>query len=361
MLRGRRQRDGCRHRRPGGAGVVGAAVLGPRRRRAAAALGRAARRLAAWDGREAAPAAASPGLFLRDGQPMAFHEAAVGGRAVGVPGAIADAGGGAPAQGQAALGAALRAGHRRGGGRLPRLRPASPRRSPPMPTGCGATRRPAPISCCPDGTPLAEGALLRNPALAATLRAIAEQGADALHRGPIAADIAAAVRGACQSRACMTTGRSGRLCAAAARRRSARPYRGWTLCGMPPPSSGGVAVLQILGAAGASGHGRARPRGRPTLRMRRICWPRPDGSPSPTATATSPKPTIVPVPVRGLLDPAYLAVRAQLIDRDRAIAAAARRQPALAAAARRSPPSRRSRSTAPATCRSSTRRAMPWR
>ena len=48
----------------------------------------ATRRLAAWDGRETAPAAASPNLFLRDAQPMGFHEAAVGGRAVGVPGAL---------------------------------------------------------------------------------------------------------------------------------------------------------------------------------------------------------------------------------------------------------------------------------
>src|SRR3954470_3218290 len=48
----------------------------------------AARRLAAWDGREAAPAAAPPGLVLRDGQPMPFYDAVIGGRAVGVPGAI---------------------------------------------------------------------------------------------------------------------------------------------------------------------------------------------------------------------------------------------------------------------------------
>ncbi|HYI82386.1 MAG TPA: gamma-glutamyltransferase, partial [Acetobacteraceae bacterium] len=48
----------------------------------------AARRLSAWDGREVAPASATPELFLRDGKPMRFHDAAVGGRAVGVPGAL---------------------------------------------------------------------------------------------------------------------------------------------------------------------------------------------------------------------------------------------------------------------------------
>jgi gamma-glutamyltranspeptidase/glutathione hydrolase len=48
----------------------------------------AAHRVSAWDGRETAPATATPELFLREGRPMAFHEAAVGGRAVGVPGVL---------------------------------------------------------------------------------------------------------------------------------------------------------------------------------------------------------------------------------------------------------------------------------
>ena len=42
----------------------------------------------AYDGREVAPMAADENLFMRDGKPMAFHEAVVGGRSVGVPGAI---------------------------------------------------------------------------------------------------------------------------------------------------------------------------------------------------------------------------------------------------------------------------------
>jgi gamma-glutamyltranspeptidase/glutathione hydrolase len=46
--------------------------------------------LEAWDGRETAPAAATERLFLKpDGQPMAFADAVQGGRAVGVPGAVA--------------------------------------------------------------------------------------------------------------------------------------------------------------------------------------------------------------------------------------------------------------------------------
>ena len=96
--------------------------------------------------------------------------------------------------GQAALGAALRPGHRRGGGRLPRLRPASPRRSPPMPTGCGATRRPAPI-------PAAGRQAARRGRAAAQPGPGRDACAPSPNRaptrcivGPIAADIATAVR-----------------------------------------------------------------------------------------------------------------------------------------------------------------------
>ncbi|MFD1109364.1 gamma-glutamyltransferase [Pseudoroseomonas ludipueritiae] len=47
------------------------------------------RRVSAWDGRETAPAAATPGLFLKpDGTPMAFYEAVLSGRSVGVPGVM---------------------------------------------------------------------------------------------------------------------------------------------------------------------------------------------------------------------------------------------------------------------------------
>src|SRR5690606_614900 len=90
------------------------------------------------------------------------------------------------------------------------------------------------------------GTVLRNPRLAATLRLIAKDGADAFYAGQIAADIAAAVGGTAHLPAEMTALDLSRY---RARERSilCRPYRTWRVCGMPPPTSGGMATLQILG------------------------------------------------------------------------------------------------------------------
>ena len=166
----------------------------------------------------------------------------------------------------------------------------------------------------PDGKPLAEGERLRNPALAATLRAIAEQGADALYRGPIAAEIAGAVRGNANPGLLTTDDLAGY---APVRRDSVcGPYRGFTVCGMPPPSSGGVAVLQILGVL-AHQDMMVDPRGLDAAHLL--------GEAGRLAFADRNRYLAdadhVAVPVRGLLDPAYLLLRAQFIDRDRAIAA----------------------------------------
>ena len=46
------------------------------------------RRIVAYDGRETAPAAATPERFMKDGQPLAFYDAVIGGRSVGVPGTL---------------------------------------------------------------------------------------------------------------------------------------------------------------------------------------------------------------------------------------------------------------------------------
>jgi len=279
-----------------------------------------ARRLAAWDGRETAPAAASPTLFLRDGQPMAFHEAAIGGRAVGVPGAIR----------------MLEAAQRENG-RLPWAQlfapavavaeagfPVSARLSAQIAADAERLGRDpaARALLLPGGRPLAEGARLRNPALAATLRAIAEQGADALHTGPIAADIATAVRAHANAGFMTTDDMAGY----APRRRDAvcAPYRVGTLCGFPPPSSGGVAVLQIMAMLAHQDMAALDPRGAPA-EIRVLDAAHLLGEAGRIAFADRNRYLAdadhVPVPLRGLLDPAYLTLRAQIIDRDRAWAA----------------------------------------
>ena len=272
----------------------------------------ATRRLAAWDGRETAPAAAPPTLFLKDGQPMGFLEAAVGGRAVGVPGVLR----------------MLEAAHRRAG-KLPWAQlfaPAiaaaeegftvSPRLAALVGLEAERLRQdpPARAYFLPGGKPVAEGTRLRNPAFAATLRAIAEQGADALHRGPIAAEIAGAVRGHANPGLLTTDDLAGY--APVEREAVCGPYRGFTVCGMPPPSSGGVAVLQILGVLAHQDmvlDPRSPDAAHLIAEAGRIAFADRNRY---LADADH-----VAVPLRGLLDANYLLLRAQLLDRDRAIAA----------------------------------------
>ncbi len=93
-----------------------------------------------------------------------------------------------------------------------------------------------------DGAPLAEGELLRQPDLAASYRALAKEGADWFYRGTFAQ----------QTEAWMTanggilTARDFAAYQLALREPVRGKYRGWELVSFPPPSSGGVHVLQIL-------------------------------------------------------------------------------------------------------------------
>ena len=151
--------------------------------------------LQSLDGRERAPLAATPEYWLgEDGEPLKFFQAVVGGRSVGVPGTLK-------------LLDDLHARH----GRLPwpdLLAPAietaeqgfevSPRlaQSIVTATALGLTAFPEAREYfyLPDGTPLPEGALLKNPDFARTLRLIAEARSGPFYHGAIAGDIVAAVR-----------------------------------------------------------------------------------------------------------------------------------------------------------------------
>jgi len=103
-----------------------------------------------------------------------------------------------------------------------------------------------------DHGPKRLGATLRNPAYAATLGAISAGGVDALYTGAIAQAIVDKI-GATQNAAGapITPGLTtlADLAGYEAKRRAAicSPYRAYTVCGMPPPSSGGIAVAQTLG------------------------------------------------------------------------------------------------------------------
>jgi gamma-glutamyltranspeptidase/glutathione hydrolase len=218
----------------------------------------------AFDGRETAPAAATEDLFLRtDGQPLALRDAMLGGRSVGVPGAVA----------------MLQAVHRRHGRlpwrtlMLPAIRLAdegfavSPRLHALLAADQDLARDPVAAHYFFDaaGRPWPVGHRLRNPELAEVLRAIADGGADALSQGAVANAIVGAVRGHATN--------PGRLSAhdLGAYRPVERPplcfeHLIYRVCGMPPPSSGQIAIGQILGLLQDAGGGREPPGNGPSGR-----------------------------------------------------------------------------------------------
>jgi gamma-glutamyltranspeptidase/glutathione hydrolase len=269
----------------------------------------------AFDGRETAPAAATEALFLGpDGKPLAFYEGVVGGRSVGVPGVVrmmemAHAQYGklpwaelfAPAIRLATEGFAV-----------------SPRLNALLAAEQHLKKDPvaARYFYDADGKPRAVGSVLSNPELAATFKTLAAEGASSFYRGPIARDIVAKVQG--------HPSNPGKLnlhdmvfYAPKQRPVLCSDYRQWTVCGMPPPSSGGIAVAQILGIVEGSDIARAKPTRQP------------DGTYAPDARAVHlfseagrlafadrglyvADPDFVAVPA-GLTAPAYLKERAALI------------------------------------------------
>ncbi len=199
--------------------------------------------LETYNGRETAPASATPDRFLKDdGTPMNFYDAVVGGLSVGVPGAVrmlelAHQEHGKLAWAEdfdAAISLAeegFNVSPRLNGllERIPRLKqlPAS-----------------AAYFYAEDGAPWPVGHVLKNPAYAQTLKAVANGGADAFYEGPIAEEIVAAVNGAPQPGGMtledMKAYRAVKLDPVCG------DYRAYQVCSMAPPSSGGVTLLQIL-------------------------------------------------------------------------------------------------------------------
>lgn len=94
-----------------------------------------------------------------------------------------------------------------------------------------------------DGRTPRRGDVFRNPALAATLRRLASDGPDWFYRGGLAAEVATAVQGAggIVTRADLEGYRP------AWREPLVRSFLGHRVVTMPPPSSGGLVLLQILG------------------------------------------------------------------------------------------------------------------
>jgi gamma-glutamyltranspeptidase/glutathione hydrolase len=279
------------------------------------------RKLTTFDGRETAPLAATPDLFLRpDGTLMPFAEALPGGRSVGVPGTLA----------------LLELAHRLHG-RLPWAELVTPvaeladqgfEISPQLAGAVAesaAAFAPFPLTRAyfldGQGRPRQAGAVLRNPQFATTLRQIAAEGSAPLYRGRIGDALVAAVRNAPVNPGVMTTNDLARY-RVVLREPVCRGYRSAEVCGMGPPSSGGVAVLQILGLLehfDMAGLGPTVDGFQALLEASKLAF-----ADRNLYLADSDH---VRVPVRGLLDPAYLTTRAQQIRLDSSIEEAAAGSP----------------------------------
>ena len=284
------------------------------------------RRVQAFDGRETAPARAREDLFLTaDGKPMAMADAVVGGRSVGTPGTVA----------------VLEMAHRQHG-KLPwasLMEPAiqlaergfkvSPRLNTLLAADPHLKKDPVAAAYFygADGLAHPVGFVLKNPALAQVLRAIASQGAAALNTGAIANAIVQKVQQhptnpGTLSLADLQNYRAierEAICFGyrAQQANHQEPGHNYRLCGFPPPSSGAIAIGQILGLLGLTAAAQLPlQEGLPSA-----AWLHLYTEAARLAFADRNQyvadPTYVEAPAgdwMSLLHPAYLAQRAKLID-----------------------------------------------
>ena len=269
------------------------------------------RALTAIDGRETAPRAAKPDRFLLpSGQPRAFDEVTASPLSVGVPGVVR------------ALGLA----HQRHG-KLPWARlfesaialaengfTVSPRLSALLAAQGAKSFNDAARKLYFDdaGQARPAGSVLTNPALAATLRTLAAQGAQAFYEGALPAAIIATLSND-------MTLEDFTQYAAKDRDPVCPPFRGYKLCSIGPPSSGGITVGMALGLLEAKLEptpNPAKPAGTNAVLQNEIGEIRLLIEAEKLAFADRDRYIADPdfVAQANLLDPAYLAERARLID-----------------------------------------------
>ena len=285
-------------------------------------MGDAAGAVETIDGREMAPAAATPQWFTVNGQPLDHSAAVPGGRSVGVPGNLR-------------LAAMAHIKH----GKLPwrvlfgpaiTLAEQGFAISPRLANSLALFKETAALDPAgralfytADGAPLPIGTVVRNPALAAIFGKVAALGADSFYTGSNAAAIATKVGTSPRNPAPLTTADIG---AYKAKPRDAvcGRYRVWRVCGMGPPSAGGVIVLQTLGMLERFDMKALGPDSPVAWHLiaeaERLAFADRD--------AYAADPDVVPVPTPGLIDPAYVAARSALISDKATMANAAPGKPA---------------------------------
>ncbi|MFC5919243.1 gamma-glutamyltransferase [Neisseria weixii] len=204
-----------------------------------------AKKLTTFDARETAPKSATPQLFLdENGKPLAFMKAVVGGRSVGVPG----------------IPKLLEDTHKRYG-KLPWQslfdKPiqlaeqgfaVSPRMSQSIEQNKESLQRYPQTAAyfLPNGTPLAAGTVLKNPEFAQSVKLLATQGSAPFYTGKPAQNMVNTITGAADNPGKITLAdfKNYRVIE---RTPVCSPYREYEVCGMGAPSSGGIALNQILG------------------------------------------------------------------------------------------------------------------
>jgi gamma-glutamyltranspeptidase/glutathione hydrolase len=271
--------------------------------------------LVTYDGRETAPAAATPNRFLdAAGKVLPREPRVFSGLSVGVPGNVA-------------LAAKAHAEH----GKLPWAKLFEPaialadngfvmnRRLYESLAGnkgrADKSARAKAVFYGADGNPLPLGATIRVPELAATLRTLAAEGPQAMYGSTAAAELAAYVAS--------ETPQDGRMTAAdvtAYQPKERAPvcarYRVYRVCGMGPPSSGGIAVAQMLGQLERFDIAALGPDSPQFwhlfIESQRLAYA--------DRELYSGDADFVDVPVTGLVDAGYLAARSALISPDKALA-----------------------------------------
>jgi gamma-glutamyltranspeptidase/glutathione hydrolase len=261
-------------------------------------------KVTSYMGREKAPAGATPTMFMANGRPMTFPQAVLSGRSAGVPGVMRMLGDAHKTHGKIAwkdlFGDAIKLAD---DGFV-----VSPRLDGEIHSGAPQTSAPdiAAYFTKADGTRVKAGDMLKNPAYAKSLRTIAALGPEAIYNGPLSADIVAKAHAeptpgtlTLADLKAYTSKDTPALC---------NPYRAFIVC-VPPPPSSGVALLQALAILDHTDIAKRGPTDPQAwflyIQALRLAYADRDKYVGDDM--------FVPVPVKGLLDPAYTASRAALI------------------------------------------------
>ena len=209
-------------------------------------------KVTAIDSREESPRTMRPDSFMENGAPLPFNEARYSGLSAGVPGTVAGWEHALSRYGTWSLAETLRPGIRvaRDGFTVDRTFVSQTEPNVDWFNDIPST---AAIYLDPDGTPRDENSTLRNPDLARTYRQLADEGAQAFYRGPIADAMAEASQHPPKAATANHAWRPGLMTTrdleryrAIEREPTRIGYRGLDVWGIGPPSSGGSTVGEAL-------------------------------------------------------------------------------------------------------------------